>query len=114
MLVLVDDNDLFRSALAANLRDDGYQVLEFSSGTSVPVDQLNGVDALLSELAMAGESGLHLARRFHAHHPSVPVVILTRAASVLSDQVAHLGYVTVLPKPLDYDALASFLQRASV
>lgn len=110
MVVLVDDNELFRSALAANLRDDGYHVLEFSNGRSVPIERLTGIDALLSEYLIAGENGLAFARRFHAHHPSVPVVLLTRVAEVLAEKIAHLRYVTVLPKPLDYEALAGVLQ----
>jgi DNA-binding NtrC family response regulator len=110
MVVLVDNNELFRSALAANLRDDGYQVVEFDDGGTVPIDRLADIEALLSEYVMPGDNGVTLARRFHLRHPSVPVILITRAADAVGKAIAQLSYVTVLPKPLDYETLVSVLQ----
>ena len=113
MLILVDDDELFRSALAANLREDGYEVLEYASGRAIALDRLSGVEALLTDYHMADEDGLHLADRFHAAMPRVPIVIMSAfAPAYLESAVADRRYATLLPKPLDYEELRAVLENA--
>ena len=113
MLILVDDDDLFRSALAANLREDGYEVLEYASGRAIALDRLSGVDALLTDYHMADEDGLHLAERVHAAMPRVPIVIMSAfAPAQLAKEVAARRYPTLLPKTLNYEELRAVLEKA--
>ena len=43
-ILLVDDDEDFRTSLAAALRDDGYQVLEYRAGRELPMlEALAGV-----------------------------------------------------------------------
>lgn len=113
MLLLVDDDDLFRSALAANLREDGFEVVEYPCGLLVPLDRLHGVQAVLTDYMMDKEDGLTFARRFHAMWPGVPVIVITAFATAhLEHAAAASDYLTVLQKPLDYDALLARLPGA--
>jgi two-component system response regulator RegA len=112
MLLLVDDDDPFRSALAANLRDDGYEVVEFNSAESVPLDRLSGIAILLTDYLMKKEDGLAFAKRFHARFPGVPVIMITAFATAhLESEVARFDYLTLLQKPVDYDQLLHLLQH---
>jgi DNA-binding NtrC family response regulator len=111
MMILIDDNDLFRTALAANLREDGYEVQEFSAPSAVAPERLNDVQAAIIGCTMGLDEGLPLAQRFHAFWPKVPVIVLTRPWPDPKVKTPQPDYVTVLPKPLDYEALATVLRQ---
>ena len=73
MVILLDDDDDFRNALAANLRDDGYTVSHFSRPRDVPpLTSLESVSMLIVDYQMEGEDGLTFADRFHGTHPISP------------------------------------------
>jgi DNA-binding NtrC family response regulator len=111
MVLLLDDDDDFRSALAANLVDDGYVVRHFARpGDLPPLTSFEGLTMLILDYQIAGEDGLAFADRFHATHPSVPVVMLTAYRSrFLDSQVASRDFITLHRKPVDYEELASLL-----
>jgi DNA-binding NtrC family response regulator len=111
MVVLLDDDDDFRSALAANLIDDGYLVAQFARPADLPpLISFQGLTMLILDYQMDGEDGLSFADRFHATHPDVPVVILTAYWSDFLDAaVAARDFITLRRKPVDYDELARLL-----
>jgi DNA-binding NtrC family response regulator len=110
MVLLVDNDDLFRSALASNLRDDGYQVQEYAATGSIPVHDLRGIDALLIDWAIERHSGRKFVKRFHEAYPSVPVIVITAVGKQPTERSA--GHITFLPKPLHYEALVETLGNA--
>jgi DNA-binding response OmpR family regulator len=110
MMVLIDDNDLFRTALAANLREDGYDVSEFSAPGSVAPERLYAVDAAIIGCSGGLDDAFPLAKRLHDAWPKVPIIVLTRYWADPESKRSHPDYLTVLPKPLDYEALATVLR----
>jgi len=114
MVLLLDDDDDFRSALAANLTDDGYRVQHFAHPVDLPpLTSLQGVTMLILDYQFARENGLSFADRFHAAHPDVPVVMLTTYWSTFLDtQVAARNFITLRRKPVDYEELARLLPVA--
>jgi DNA-binding NtrC family response regulator len=113
MLILVDENDLFRTALATNLRDDGFDVLEFSNQRTLPLEHLKDVEFLVIGCAIGVSEGIPLAKRFHAAQPRAKIIVLARTGSRLRLQVAPPDYVTLLPKPLEYETLERLLTHGS-
>jgi DNA-binding NtrC family response regulator len=111
MVLLLDSDDDFRAALAANLSDDGYQVVHFARPGDLPsLADLQGLTMLILDYQMEGENGLSFADRFHATHPSVPVVMVTTYASrQLEAAVAARAFITLRRKPVDYEELARML-----
>jgi DNA-binding NtrC family response regulator len=110
MVLLVDDDDLFRTALASNLRDDGYQVQEYAETGSVPMHDLQSIDALLIDWAIERRSARKFVKRFHEAYPSIPVIVITAVAKQASERPAD--HITFLPKPLHYEALVETLGAA--
>ena len=111
MLLVVDDDERFRSALVANLREDGFDLVEYENGPSVPLDQLSGVRAVITDYLMEQEDGLAFAKRFHAAFPAVPIVIVTAYATAhLENEVAAHAYLTLVPK-LDYGRLLEVIEQ---
>ena len=111
MVLLVDSDDDFRAALAANLSDDGYRVVHFARPSDVPsLAVFEGLTMLILDYQMEGEDGLSFADRFHATHPTVPVVMVTTYASrQLEAAIAAREFITLRRKPVDYDELANML-----
>jgi DNA-binding NtrC family response regulator len=111
MVLLLDSDDDFRAALAANLSDDGYRVVHFARPGDVPsLAAFEGLTMLILDYQMEGEDGLSFADRFHATHPAVPVVMVTTYASrQLEAAVAARAFIALRRKPVDYDELARML-----
>jgi DNA-binding NtrC family response regulator len=105
-ILVVDDEHPFRESLAEMLRDDGHEVLDYSEPADVPeLDRLGRIDLLLIDYEMPGKNGLAFADEFHAHRPGVPVLLVTAYRSGLDAQVARRPFVTMIQKPIGYDAL---------
>lgn len=111
MVLLVDDDEDFRRALAANLVDDGHMVIDYASPDDVPpLHTLESLSILILDYQMRGEDGLSFADRFHVFHPDVPVVMVTAYLSRhLEGAAATRPYLVLRRKPVDYDELAALL-----
>lgn len=111
MILLIDDDEDFRSALAANLADDGYPVGEFARPGDVPaLGSLEPPSALILDYQMGSEDGLSFADRFHAVYPGVPVVMVTAYWSrYLDAEVGSRRYIALRRKPVDYEDLIQLL-----
>ena len=110
-IVLIDDDEDFRSGLAENLRDDGYAVQEYAATGEVP-RQLPGIEVAITDYQMAGENGLSFARRFHRAHPSVPVVMITAYSTpALEEEAAAFGFISLLHKPVRYEQVHRLVEH---
>ena len=114
ILVIDDDRD-FRTGLAANLRDDGYEVREFGSPGELPeLDTLGDVGAVVSDYQMSECDGLGLADRFHAVHPATPFIMVTAYWSHhLDAEAGKRKFLVLQRKPLDYEDLVALLEPQS-
>jgi DNA-binding NtrC family response regulator len=114
MVLLLDDDDTFRTGLSELLQDDGHAVRAHGSFTELPpLAELPAVAAVITDYQLKdAEDGLSFARRFHAAHPSVPVIIVTACASDhLEQSVDRAPYLSLLRKPLQYDELHQLLHE---
>jgi two-component system, response regulator PdtaR len=99
-ILLVEDEVLVRMALADQLRNAGYVVLEASNADEA-LDLLNteghGVQLLVSDIRMPGKmDGVELAREIRVHHPQIKIVL----ASGESFSASHWGDTDgFFPKP---------------
>jgi signal transduction histidine kinase len=78
-VLLVEDEDIVRTVLAAQLEDEGCLVLQ-ASGAREALGVLEGspaVDALITDLNMPGMSGLDLIRAVRGLGHAMPAILLT-------------------------------------
>jgi DNA-binding NtrC family response regulator len=114
-IVLLDDDESFRNALAENLRDDGYHVVEYAAAHEVPpLTALDEVRVVVTDYDLPGTNGLTFADTFHSVYPDVPIILVTGVCTrSLEDQAAARGFVCLLRKPIEYDTLYHLLPQTS-
>ncbi len=111
-ILIVDDEENQRRALAIGLRLEGFDVSEAHDGEAALVKlSESSVDVALVDLMMPGINGLELARRLRFSHPEVRIV-LTSAYHLTERQLerAGLGPVAFVPKPYAMEDLVGFLR----
>ncbi|WP_167471077.1 response regulator [Cupriavidus lacunae] len=114
-VLCVDDDALVRAGTAELLRACGVQALE-AEGETEALALLAGhaVDVLLTDVALAGDSGIDLALAARKRHPGLRVVFATGYELALTPaQCSALGGVTVLRKPYPPQALLDALRGAN-
>ncbi len=109
-VLIIDDDDAVRSLASALIAELGYDVLEATGGKAA-LAALRAqaadppVDAVLSDITMAGMDGVELAAHIAADWPDLPVMFLTGHTDV------HVGGDRmVLAKPFTQARLASALE----
>jgi DNA-binding NtrC family response regulator len=106
VILLVDDNDDFRSGLAENLRDDGHVVREHANpATLADSEELRDVDVVITDYHMAGQDGIALGDAVRAIRGDVPVIVVTAYWTRQLEEAALRRSFRLLRKPLDYDDL---------
>ncbi len=105
-VVVVDDDESFRSGLAANLEDDGHVVHQYEDPRDVPTGILDTVDVVLSDYQMAEIDGITFADDVHARRSDVSVVLTTAYWTVeMEAEIAARPFIRLCRKPVDYDEL---------
>jgi DNA-binding NtrC family response regulator len=112
-VLIVDDEENQRKALAIGLRLEGFEVFDAPDGErALEWLERHDVDIVIVDLMMPGIHGLDVARRIGMRHPGVGVVLMS--AYHLSERQlerARVGAIAFVPKPFEMNELASFLRR---
>lgn len=114
-VLLVDDEELVRAGTAEMLMDAGYIVYQASSGHQALGMLREGleIDALITDYAMPGMTGVELAQEVSRLRPTLPALMITGFAS-LKDRIS--SDLPRLAKPFRQhelaDALAELLEKA--
>jgi DNA-binding response OmpR family regulator len=112
---LIDDDVVVLEAIAAGLRDTGYQVLT-APGAAAGLDLAarGGVDVIVTDMNMPGTSGAQLIAEARAKWPRMPIVAISGASAVggvsVQDAARALGADALLQKPFRARALHEVLQ----
>ncbi len=110
---MIDRDNDFRHALAENLRDDGFRVVEHADPTELESTwSLERADVVVTDYWMKSEDGLTFAAQVHARQPALPIVVMAAYPSPqLEARFAATEYVTLLRKPLNYVDLREWLEQ---
>lgn len=106
-LLVVDDEDDLRDAIAYDFKRRGFQVLTAANGREAfELIKSQEVHLVISDIRMPGGDGLALLENSKAHDPEgPPVIFLTGFADVTEAECLALGARKVLPKPFDRKTL---------
>ena len=116
MVLVVEDEVLIRIAAADHLRSCGFRVAEAGNASEAQELVLSGlkVDVVFSDITMPGQmDGLALAQWLHENAPGVPVILTSGVTSSLDTAREVCSNVSAyVPKPYDYDVLATQVRDA--
>jgi CheY-like chemotaxis protein len=112
-ILYVEDDELVRLSTAELLRTFGLQIVEAGSDVeALRILREQPVDLLLTDVGLAGKSGVDLAIDACRGHPQLQVIFLTGYDLVLTpEQRQMLPNAIPLRKPYDPLALIDLLQR---
>ncbi len=112
VVMIVDDEDMVRNALARQLKRAGLETMLAEGGERAlqllserPTAQLR---AILLDLSMPGMSGVELLPKLRERAPMVPVIALS---GHVPDAAPLNGAALILQKPLGYTQLVAALQN---
>ncbi len=108
-ILIVDDEERLRKALARSFSEDNYRTLSAATGEAA-IDLLKNrrVDLVITDLVMPGMDGMTLVRNMRNIAPEIKMVIITAYGSAESMQEAkELGVAHYLAKPFDLADLKS-------
>ncbi len=114
MLVVDDDVPVCR-ALERVLRNAGFQVSATNdSASALDMVVQQSFDVILSDVNMAGVSGIDLLRVVRTYDLDVPVILITGNPTLdVAMEAMQLGAIQYLPKPTPNGVLIAAVERAS-
>jgi len=114
-IMVVDDEAFMVEILLGMLKELGYQ----AKGLQDPQEVLKEFkrepfkyDALITDFAMPGMSGLSLAREIKALNQRLPIIMVTGYAQIGHEETAGFGIFKVIKKPVDMHELSYVLSEA--
>jgi len=114
-VLLVDDDEVFRTVLARELTAAGLRVTTLERGDgAVQALACATYDVVVLDLRMPGVDGLETLKQIKAERPLLEVILLTGHGSVESAvEALKLGAYDFLTKPCDLDHLEATVRRAA-
>jgi PAS domain S-box-containing protein len=107
-ILVVDDEELVRSSTVSMLEDAGYTVIEASSGKYALelVERNTRINAVVTDYAMPGMTGVQLAGAIHARRAGMPILMITGFANLTETEIDGLPR---LAKPFKQSELSARL-----
>jgi DNA-binding NtrC family response regulator len=113
-IVLVDDEDALRTALAEMLKRAGHQVVACANGVA-GLQAVEEADLLVTDLRMPDFDGLSLLREARLRRPALQVIVMTGYGSISSAvEAMRLGARAYLTKPFESDELLLHLREVEM
>jgi two-component system response regulator RegA len=113
-ILLVDDDEVFRTRMARALTARGHEVRTAGNADeAVALAQAESPEYAVVDLKMPGRGGLQLVAELKALDASTAVVVLTGYGSIPTAlEAVRRGAVDYVAKPLDADELLAAFGRA--
>jgi two-component system response regulator HydG len=114
-VLIVDDDRPLCEMLARGLRKRDVDVVWSDAPDAALARAMTGdLDVIVTDLHMAGMTGLELCERIVANRPDVPVIVITAFGNVDAAVAAiRAGAYDFIAKPVDLDQLEVAIARAA-
>lgn len=117
-MLVVDDDEAFRSTLTDMLRAAGVGVTEAAGGAAAlqAVEQMPACDLVLTDVCLGGAmDGVQLANALHQRHPRLQLCLMSGMSfEPVLHRLAAGVTVGLLNKPFDLAALATQIEALAV
>ena len=116
-LLLVDDDEVFRTRLAQAFERRGFAVRQAATGADgLALAEQDSPEFAVVDLRMPGMGGLEVVQALHGIDAATTIVVLTGYGSIATAvEAVKLGATHYVAKPADVDdLLAAFARREGV
>lgn len=113
-ILIVDDDRATCNFIELGLRAEGHEAESVYTASEV-LDRARVFEphVVITDVNMAGKSGLELCKELSEHWPDVPVIVITAFGTMeTAIQAIRAGAYDFLTKPFDVDALLLAVARA--
>jgi len=112
-VLIVDDDAVIRGMLL-DLLSEKYECNTASTAEEAfEYIEIESYDAVLTDISMAGLTGLHLMDRIHRKDVNTPVILISGKGSEQDSQsLIDLGAFAYVTKPFGLDEMESLVERA--
>jgi CheY-like chemotaxis protein len=114
-VLLVEDERLIREIAAEELRDEGFDVEEASSGDAAALLLVGPLffDVLFTDIQMPGKmDGIHIALHARTHHPPIILIVVSGFAPLVYDRLKGFDPAAVFfAKPYRARDIVSSIRR---
>jgi FixJ family two-component response regulator len=116
LIAIIEDDDAVRESLQLLLASSGFSVEAYASAEAfLEMAELCLVQCIVTDLQLAGMSGLQLQQRLVTLGHCIPTIVVTaRPTEHLSDQAITAGAVAFLSKPLSSQTLLVQIRLALI
>jgi CheY-like chemotaxis protein len=115
-ILIVDDENEFRSMLRTKLEDHGHEVCEAPDGrTGISLHPIGAFDLVLTDIELPDISGFEVIRQLKkaSTHASIIVVSGSHKIEFVKDVAELLGARFTFKKPLDVSKLTAMIQQVT-
>ncbi|HEY0464634.1 MAG TPA: response regulator, partial [Polyangiaceae bacterium] len=110
-ILVVEDDDETREAVAGALRDLGYDTRVCHDARSART--YSDIDVVVTDIRMPGESGLELCAAIAGNRPDLPVILMTAFGDTRAVSLGlRAGASDFLAKPFSLSDLGAAVGRA--
>lgn len=118
-VLIIDDEDLVRSAFRLALERAGFEITEAANG-KLGLDCLirHGADLVVTDLIMPEKDGFETIEEIRNLHPAIPIIAVTGGGpsgpNRLLDRVREMGVGVTLRKPVNRRELLTAVDAALI
>ncbi|MEW6366593.1 MAG: sigma-54 dependent transcriptional regulator [Acidobacteriota bacterium] len=113
-ILVVEDDQLLRAAIATHLHKEGFKVEEAGTGTEgLEMLRARPFDVFLTDLKLPEQDGRQIVREAVSLYPEAVVIVMTGYGSIeVAVELMHLGATDFLSKPFELAKLTHRIRRA--
>lgn len=113
-VLLIDDEEIVRQTVEACLKGDNHTVTTATDGVhGMELFRSEHFDIVITDRAMPGMSGDHIATEIKKINPNCPVIMLTGFGHIMKDlHQSPAGVDLIVSKPVTRDTLRESLAKA--
>lgn len=115
-ILVVDDDEQFRSVLAEMLADEGYEILQAGDGdVALTLLENNSVDLVIMDIFMPNREGIETIVHLQKRYPDIKIIAISGGGPVAPEiylsSARMLGALRSLEKPFRRDQLLNVIDE---
>lgn len=112
LVLVVDDDEMFRNAITSCLEQAGFAVVEAANGkAALELIGQKKFDVILSDVDMPYFSGIELVRHLKRTNIQIPIFLMTGGMSIDAEAAVALGAQDLFLKPFSDKMLQAALRK---